>query len=45
MCQQCVNTGSSPKMEHAQTCKLLGEEPVSVTRCDWSVDFGGGAYS
>jgi hypothetical protein len=20
MCQQCVNTGSSPKMEHAQTC-------------------------
>jgi hypothetical protein len=21
MCQQCVNTGSSPKMEHAQTCQ------------------------
>jgi hypothetical protein len=20
MCQQCVNTGSSPKMEHAKTC-------------------------
>jgi hypothetical protein len=20
MCQQCVNTGSFPKMEHAQTC-------------------------
>ncbi len=40
MCQQCVNTGSSPKMEHAQTCQSPPDVVTVMTQSSSKVVTG-----